>query len=236
MDKGDGRESCSPAVSSPSASPRSQAERHNNLTRKNTAPGGPGYTEKMIYFQKLEFARTDFFFFNRQQSAPQKASIGARIRLFPPQSPEHIPINLCLRTPLHDAPQRHWVAAITRRRAQRRRTGHRWQTFVSWTPAGGGGGRGAGGVIRVRLACYGCHWRKTQVVIDRWPPSGFLLTRVGWLSGVGWREDGGLWLAVRPFPTGIRTVLCEAVVRPCRRWNGVFAILGTLASLLRDGA
>lgn len=41
---------------------------------------------------------------------------------------------------------------------------------------------------------------------------------------------------MRSLPTGIGPVLCEAAIRPCRRRNGVFSILGTLTSLLGNRA
>jgi hypothetical protein len=41
---------------------------------------------------------------------------------------------------------------------------------------------------------------------------------------------------MRSFPAGLGAVLCEAAIRPCRRWDGVLSVLGTLGSLLGDRA
>lgn len=165
------------------------------------------------------------------------------IHLFPTKPPEHVPINLGFRTPLHNAPQRHRIAAIARRRPQRRRAGHGRQPLIPRPPAGGGGRRGAGGVIRVRLLPdHGRHGREAQIVVDGRPPPRLLARRVGRLSRVRRREDRRLRLAVRAFPTRVRrcAVLCEAVIRPRRRGDGVFAILrsalAAASALLRDRA
>lgn len=46
--------------------------------------------------------------------------------LLPTEPTEHIPVDLSLGAPLHDIAQRHWIAAIARRRPERRCAGHGW--------------------------------------------------------------------------------------------------------------